>query len=62
MSLCHIILCHYHIIDISHYYYIINSIYYIIVQNIQKGTFYIFIIKSTLQYLYICDNISVNKI
>ena len=55
------IICHYHIIIISHYYYIINSIYYIIVQNIQKGTFYIYLIKSTLQITIICDNIYVTK-
>jgi len=30
-------------------YYIINVIHYIIVQNIQKGTFYIFILKNTSQ-------------
>jgi hypothetical protein len=49
-------ICHYHIVVISHYYYVINSIYYIIVQYIQKGTFYIYLYKSTLQYLYKCDN------
>jgi len=31
------------------------------VQNIQKGTFYIFIIKSTLQNVYKCDNINVTN-
>jgi hypothetical protein len=43
------IICHYHIVIISHYYYVINSIYSIIVQFIQKGTFYIYLYKSTLQ-------------
>jgi len=31
------------------------------VQNIQKGTFYIYLIKSTLQITIICDNIYVTK-
>jgi len=53
MSLCHMFICHYHIIDISHYYYVINSIYYIIVQYIQKGTFYIFYIKKYVTILYL---------
>ena len=30
-------------------------------QNIQKGTFYIYLIKSTLQITIICDNIYVTK-